>query len=359
MVRYLNNGNTEFEKELRKRVQDYFKNNHLSKKANPAMFFRVLFYFICYWGSWYFLVFYRHSPSVVFSLLFLLFMTVQGLAYNVVHDACHEAITGHKKIDGLIYWLSMGMLGADPFLWKVKHNINHHFTVNVPHHDSQIEGAEPFLRLSPHQKWHKHTKYQHLYFPLVYSIVVLHWFLIRDFQDLLKASFRKNRSTISIVFHLLRVLLQKSIIVLLFIILPWSILNYPLWGVIGTFILFNLAFSIAMNITFAISHINKEVKYIEANEDNQVKSSFIYHQLACSSDYSPNNPIINFFFGGMAAHVGHHLFPNISSIHLKKITPIIESTCREYKVQYNENSILKSLSSHYYQLKDLSIKPKA
>ena len=74
------------------------------------------------------------------------------LGINLGHDAAHDALTSNRVVDSLLQQLSFTLIGADAYLWRVRHVRSHHVLPNVNGCDLDID-ENPFLRLSPnHQR---------------------------------------------------------------------------------------------------------------------------------------------------------------------------------------------------------------
>ena len=77
-------------------------------------------------------------------------------------------------------------------------------------------------------------------------------------------------------------------------------------------------------------------------------------------NFSTGNKIMNWFSGGLNFQVEHHLFPNISHIHYKKISEIVKKTAKEFSLPYNEyKTTREALKSHFLFLKSMAKKPLA
>ena len=71
-----------------------------------------------------------------------------------------------------------------------------------------------------------------------------------------------------------------------------------------------------------------------------------------------NNWLVNWFTGGLNHQVEHHIFPNISHVHYKKISEIVKRTAKEFNLPYNEYKITrKAISAHFKHLKQMGINP--
>jgi linoleoyl-CoA desaturase len=58
--------------------------------------------------------------------------------------------------------------------------------------------------------------------------------------------------------------------------------------------------------------------------------------------------VLSWFLGGLNFQIEHHLFPRICHIHYPKVSRIVERTCREFGIQYNEHrTFLAGVASHF------------
>ena len=61
-------------------------------------------------------------------------------------------------------------MGGSSYMWDWKHNSFHHTYTNIAGHDDDIN-VGPLGRLSPHQKWHRFHRLQHIYLWLLYGLL--------------------------------------------------------------------------------------------------------------------------------------------------------------------------------------------
>src|SRR5204863_6912806 len=84
--------------------------------------------------------------------------------------------------------------GIDIDFWKASHDI-HHANPNIVGVDTDIETqAIPFLKLY-RSNANSFTRYQHLYFPLLYLFTSLWWFSLKDIIAA-TAEIKKKKSSI-------------------------------------------------------------------------------------------------------------------------------------------------------------------
>ncbi len=89
-------------------------------------------------------------------------------------------------------------------------------------------------------------------------------------------------------------------------------------------------------------------------EKYELKNQWIVHQLATTLNFAAHNRLLTWFVGGLNFQVEHHLFPNISHVHYRKIAPIVQRTAEEFNLPYNsQRSFVGALSSHVRMLYQL------
>ena len=77
-----------FVKTLKKRVDEYFKSNKISKYANFSMYLKSISLILFYFGSYTTLYFYNESYYSIF-LWFMMGIGMAGIGMSVMHDANH------------------------------------------------------------------------------------------------------------------------------------------------------------------------------------------------------------------------------------------------------------------------------
>lgn len=355
-VRYDNSSAREFSETLKDRVNRYFESTPSGRYATPFAWLKIVGVMTFFWWNWSQLAFEPHSLPVTIGHLFLHALGYMVIAYTIAHDAAHGAISGNKKIDDVIFWLTFNVLGANSYLWKIRHNHAHHFIVNIPGWDPDIEGTK-WIRFAPHVKWLPIHRYQHLYSPLLYSLFTMHWIVAKDFQ----LYFMKSIGNLSNLKHspwrLVELIALKAFYFGYMIVIPAIFLPYSLGEVVLGFVLFHMAFSYVLTLSFAYSHVGVESTFVFPRKDGTLPHSFFEHQLLTSIDFHPTSRIAGFVYGGFSAHVAHHMFPNVNSIHYVHLARIIKETTREYGMRYSELPLYRMVTSHYAFLKKMGSGP--
>ena len=78
----------------------------------------------------------------------------------------------------------------------------------------------------------------------------------------------------------------------------------------------------------------------------------VFDQVQTTVDFAPRNPILSWYLGGLNYQIEHHLFPQVSHVFYPSIAPIVQRSCREFRVRYSvQPSFLRALAAHYAWLR--------
>ena len=89
-----------------------------------------------------------------------------------------------------------------------------------------------------------------------------------------------------------------------------------------------------------------------------MQHTWAVHQLYTTTNFAPNNWLVNFYTGGLNYQVEHHIFPHISHVHYKKISEIVKRTTAEFNLPYNEyKTMTLALIEHFKHIAELGKKP--
>ena len=90
-VTFNNRISREFSKAVKKRVDDYFTQNNLSKHANFQMVLKTILLLVLYFGSYAMIISGQFSLYVMWFLSFLMGVGMAGIGFSISHDAVHGA----------------------------------------------------------------------------------------------------------------------------------------------------------------------------------------------------------------------------------------------------------------------------
>ena len=341
----------QFVNDLRKKVNEYFKKNNLSTKANSAMILKTIILISSYLAPFLIILFVPVNVWLAFALVVLMGFGIAGIGMGVMHDACHGAYSKKHWVNNLLGG-TLYLLGSNVLNWKIQHNVLHHTYTNISGLDEDIDDKGP-IRLSENKPLKWYHKYQYIYAFIFYGLMTV-TMLTNDFIRLYKyhkAGLIKSQNK-KMPIEFAKMLFRKIVYLLLIIGLPLYFTDFKLWQIILGFFIMHWTASIILSFVFQMAHVveGADQPILEEN----MHTDWSVHQLNTTSDFARNNKVLSWYVGGLNFQIEHHLFPNICHVHYKKIAPIVEQTAHEYGFHYNLKSSFRSaLLSHIYRLKEL------
>ncbi len=351
--------NRDFSIKLNKRVNEYFRNNQLSRHANTEMVIKTICMFLGYFGPYVLIV----SGIVTGTLGLLIAVVVMslglaGIGLSVMHDANHGAYAKRNWINVALGY-SMNLIGANAFNWKMQHNVMHHSFTNIHEEDEDItpRGA---LRLSPHTEWKKMHKYQFIYAWFLYGLMTIVWLFFKDFVRLVV--YRKNgmakKQGANIGLEWVILIISKIVYVGYIFVIPLLFTPLSWWMILlGVFFMHYIA-GFILAIIFQPAHVVEGTTYPLPDEDGNLENDWAVHQLLTTSNFGNNSQWFSWYVGGLNFQIEHHLFPNICHVHYRKISSLVQETAREFGLPYRStHTFLEALLSHMRILKQLGVRP--
>lgn len=357
-IRFPKDKDSDFAAELRKRVDNYFKENGISKHANKAMIFKTFCMIAMLFVPYGILISGLISNIwIAYALWIIMGLGVAGIGMSVMHDANHGAYSSKKTINRLIGRM-LDVVGGNATNWKIQHNLLHHTFTNVHGMDSDIENGG-LMRFNEHQQRKKFHKYQHWYAWILYGFLTVQWMVYKDFLQMIEFRQKNLDKAMPRTFwkEYTIMLLTKLFYYGYMVVIPLILLPFAWWQIlIGIFVMqFTTGFTLAT--TFQLAHVMPQTVFPLPNEENNMEQNWMVHQLATTTDFAQNNKLISWYIGGLNFQVEHHLFPNICHIHYNKLAKIVEETAREYNMPYNNiPSLWTALKEHGKILKEMGSK---
>jgi len=350
-LRFIDSRRSPFFAVTRQRVEAYFKENNLSRHANAAMWAKTAFY-LGLFGLLYGLILSNlFSAWVMLGLAMALGVTCACIGFNVCHDAVHGSFTGNPRVNrtlGLIF----NLLGANPYVWNITHNVVHHTYTNIPGHDEDLEIAPGLVRVTDDEPVNRVQRYQHIYAFALYGLASLSWVFRKDYVKF----FRQEIGQICNRHHprkeYFNLFFFKGLYYTLFIIIPLLTLSITWWQFVIGFVAMHFAEGLTLGLVFQLAHLVEDTHLPEPNADGNIEEAWAIHQMQTTANFSTNSRFAEFFCGGLNRQIEHHLFPKICHIHYPAIAKIVKATAREYGVPYHENrTFFTALQSHYRLLR--------
>lgn len=347
-IRFRQHNKNDFYSVLKKRAEDYFKQNAISTYGSVGIYFKGVLLTAVY-ITLYAAILSDHFQLLGLLVLFgLLGITKGVIGFNIIHDALHGSYTPNAKFNRFIgYWFDLN--GTSSLIWKHTHNTLHHTYTNIPGYDDDINKAI-LLRLNPVDKLYWFHRFQNWYAILLYSMIGLNWVFYSDYAWFWNESKNKKVPMREIVLFLI----LKVMNLILFLIIPLIVLSVPWWQVILGYLSMLFCGGVVISVVFQLAHIVDNVKYFEPDQEGNMEYNWAAHELYTTSNFATHNRFLTELVGGLNFQIEHHLFPTVSHVHYPAISKIVKETAMEYGLPYNEQpTFTKALRSHFRTLKKL------
>lgn len=305
-----------------------------------------LFYVSCYlcalvWGE---------NRYVFYTCYALLGLFLVLIFLNLIHDAVHQTLFKSKRLNSW-YVHFFDLMGANSYIWKIRHIRLHHNYPNVMGWDSDIEQSD-MARIFPHGSFSRMHKYQHIYLPFLYPLYLFNWLLIRDFKDF----FNKKKIIWKVAgipaVEYVKLFVFKAIFIFYTLILPMLVLNIGFGVALLAFIIMIFTASVISLLVLLTPHASVESEFPLPDEESQMPTGWLVHQLSCTNDVEEDNWFTRFFMGCFNYHIAHHLFPSVHHVYYPEITKVIEQFATENNLPYRRFSLATSLKKHYQLLRN-------
>lgn len=352
VVRF-NNANRQFYTELKKRVDQYFKEKGVTKNGNWNMYVKTVFMFLAYLVPYALLVSGIFESRLVWFLLCILMgLGMAGVGLCVMHDANHGSYSRNTRLNKLLGYASMGLIGGYSLNWRIQHNVIHHTYTNVHDHDEDI--APPgFLRFEPHARKLWIHKLQFVYAWLFYGMMTLAWATTKDFRQLYRYNRMGHLAAAKTTYRKeLVILIFSKLLYYTFMFLPYLLVpSMSILEWICGFLIVHGLCSLVLAMIFQPAHVVEETEFPLPSDKGSLENHWAEHQLRTTMNFGTGDPVFSWLVGGLNHQVEHHLFPTICHIHYPKISRIVEATAREFNIPYNRRRTwVGALWSHQMML---------
>jgi linoleoyl-CoA desaturase len=349
-IKFIDSKNSLFFNTLRKRVEDYFVTNNISKKANTAMAVKTAVYLFFFVG-FYVLILSEVFPIWINLLMAIgLGMTMAFIGFNICHDALHGSYSSKAWVNKTLGFL-FNIIGANDYVWNITHNQIHHTYTNIVGHDGDLEVAPGLVRVTASDEKKSYHKYQHIYAFFLYTLASVSWFFRKDYMKFFQKSIGKHQNKHPKIQYF-NLFFYKFIYYSLFIIIPLVVMDITWWQFVIGFLAMNFAEGLVLGLVFQLAHLVEQTSLPEPEEHENIEEAWAEHQLRTTANFARKSKIATFLCGGLNFQVEHHLFPKICHIHYPAISEIVKETAAEYDLPYHDNeTFYTALKSHYNFLK--------
>lgn len=352
-------GNAQFFATLSQRVNQYFKDNHISKQANGEMVFKTIFMIALYFTPYILMLSGVLKGNVqLFAGALVMGLGMAGIGLSIMHDANHGSYSSNQKLNNFL-GLTLNLVGGHSLNWKIQHNVLHHTYTNVHDADEDIS-PRGILRMAPGSAWKPMHKFQHIYAWFFYGLLTFVWITAKDFSRLIR--YQKEglleRQKASAVKEWIILLLTKVIYVAYICIIPMYVLNIGFGTWFVGFMAMHYISGFILAIIFQPAHVIDGTIYPEPDPQGNLENNWAIHQLQTTTNFAPASKWFTWYVGGLNYQVEHHLFPQICHVHYPHIAPIVEATAKEFGLEYkSKKTFAEAIADHARMLQMLGKSP--
>lgn len=349
-----------FYKALRKRVNQYFKENEIKKTGNLSLYVKTVLLFLLLWVPFALTFVFQDLPWYMYCLLWTATgFGMAGLGLSVMHDAVHDTYSSNRKLNNLLAHFTMFFIGGFVENWRIQHNHKHHTYTNVTGVDEDIKPPIPALRFSPDTPHRKIHKFQYLYAWFFYGLMTFMWASSKDFKQLFrfkKEGFYDGRGK-AYRKELVRLFAWKISYYLIYIGAPILFTEYSIGLILLGYACKHFFAGLTLSAVFQPAHVTTRTVFPHIEEDNTIKNSWAAHQILTTQNFAMKSKLFSWYVGGLNFQIEHHLFPNICHVHYKKLSPIVQDVVKEFNLPYFQKpTFAAAVIDHGKMLYDLGRK---
>ncbi len=345
-----NNRQQQFYPAVKQAVDAYFQSTAQKRTGNWKLYSKTLLLLPSAFFIYGFLMLGSYTALAGLALSTGLGFILALIGFNIMHDACHGSYSSRRWVNDLLSY-TMNGLGANGYIWKIKHNIIHHTYTNVDGVDDDI-AKSPFIRQCASQRWVPAHRFQHLYMFVLYAINTILWVFITDpikyFSQKITATPIRISTREHIIFWI-----SKLLYVVFYIALPVAVLGWRHW--LAGYLAMNAAFGLALSFVFQLAHVVEKASFEEAKyEANHIASEWAVHEVKTTANFATGSRVVSWLVGGLNFQIEHHLFPRVSHVHYPAISQLVRQECERFGLPYHSYpTFLSAVASHIRTMRQL------
>jgi linoleoyl-CoA desaturase len=336
---------TGFHRELKRRVDGYFRTTGLPERGGVAIFSKAAIILLWFVASYLLLVFVASAwwSAALFSIS--LALSVVGIGFSIQHDANHGAFSNHQWINRVM-GSTLDGVGGSSYVWRWKHNIFHHTYTNVNGADDDIN-VGPIARLSPAQRRRRLHSLQQFYLWVVYGFLLAKWHFVDDFMNVSVGRIARNPFPRPRDWGLMKMIGGKLVFGAWAFLIPF--LFHRWWAVLLFYGTTSFFVAVVVAVVFQLAHCAESTAFPSVPTDHdRLPEPWAVHQVQTTVDFAQKNRFLTWYLGGLNFQIEHHLFPRICHVHYPQLASIVKDVCTQYGVRYTAHpGLFAALSSHW------------
>jgi len=344
-------GNSEFQVEVRRRIDEFFQNTGQRQRDCPQMYAKTAILLASFITSYALLVFVAQSWWQALPLAIVLGLVTAAIGFNVQHDGSHHAYSNHDWVNKLTA-MTLDVIGGSSYHWHWKHIVYHHTYVNITGHDTDID-LGGLGRLTPHGRRFWFYRWQQYYLWPLYGFMAINWHLVGDLRDVIPGRIGEHRLPRPKRWDLAVFVAGKVSFFAVAFGIP--LLFHPVWVVASFYAATTIALGLVLSVVFQLAHAVEEADFpLPGRDSGRIENSWAIHQVETTVDFARRSRLAAWLLGGLNFQIEHHLFPRICHVNYPAISKLVEHTCHDFGVRYREHeSFWSGVASHFRWLRQM------
>ncbi len=346
-------GNSQFQVEVRRRIDEFFQSTGRRQRDCPQMYVKTALLLACFVASYALLVFVAETWWHALPLAIVLGLATAAIGFNVQHDGGHRAYSNHDWVNKMMA-MTLDVIGGSSYHWHWKHDIYHHTYVNITGHDTDVD-LGGLGRLSPHRRRLWFYRWQQYYLWPLYGLMAINWHLVGDFRDMIPGRIGEHRLPRPKGWDLAVFVAGKVSFFAVAFGIP--LLFHPVWVVASFYAAATVVLGLVLSVVFQLAHCVEEAEFpLPQPGTGQIENAWAIHQVETTVDFARRSRAAAWLLGGLNFQIEHHLFPRICHVHYPAISKLVEQTCRDLGVRYSEHkSFWSGVASHFRWLRRMGM----
>eukprot|EP00903_Cladosiphon_okamuranus_P014267 g13251.t1 len=264
---------------------------------------------------------------------------VMGIAHTTGGWLAHDMVHGRGKYCTAMRHYGALACGLSSKWWSEKHNLHHAFT-NVIGADEDII-VEPALWLwaPDDERDRPWRKFQHLYWPLPFSLTFLLW-RIGSVKTAISQKLKLEGAFLLAHYCLLAALVP----------LPVAIGHIFLGGWLTATI-------VTVTHTAEEFSVKGGLPLPSSEEGGAREPSYVETQFKTTRDAVCRDPLSEHLWGGMQYQLEHHLFPTMPRYKYRDLVPLVKKFAEENDLEYKSTGSWEIIQDNINQLKRVGAAP--
>ena len=130
------------------------------------------------------------------------------------------------------------------------------------------------------------------------------------------------------------------------LVLPMVLSGVHWFQILVGWVLMQLIAGFLLAVIFQPAHVMEDHDYKPAEKGAVLDVDPLTHQLRTTSNFGTGSRVFTWLCGGLNHQIEHHLFPQVSHIHLRNIAPIVKQTAEELALPLFHDVLASAGASH-------------